>query len=50
VLERHRRRRRKVRRITIDLDVTDDPTHGQQELAFFNGFYDTWCTCRCWRS
>jgi len=43
VLERHRRRRRKVRRITVDLDVTDDPTHGQQELAFFNGFYDTWC-------
>ena len=43
VLDRHRRRRRKVRRITIDLDVTDDPTHGQQELTFFNGFYDTWC-------
>ncbi len=43
VLERHRRRRRKVRRITVDLDVTDDPTHGQQEFAFFNGFYDTWC-------
>jgi hypothetical protein len=29
--------------ITIDLDATDDPTHGQQELAFFNGYYDTWC-------
>lgn len=43
VLERHRRRRRHVRRITIDLDVTDDPTHGAQQLAFFNGFYDTWC-------
>ena len=43
VIERQRRRRRKVRRITIDLDATDDPTHGQQELAFFNGFYDTWC-------
>ena len=43
VLERHRRRRRKVRRITLDLDVTDDPTHGAQQLAFFNGFYDTWC-------
>jgi hypothetical protein len=43
VIERHRRRRRTVRRITIDLDVTDDPTHGQQELTFFNGFYDTWC-------
>ena len=32
-----------VRRITIDLDPTDDPTHGQQELSFFNGHYDTWC-------
>jgi hypothetical protein len=32
-----------VRRITIDLDPTDDPTHGQQELAFFNGHYDTYC-------
>jgi hypothetical protein len=32
-----------VRHITIDLDPTDDPTHGQQELAFFNGHYDTWC-------
>src|SRR5918996_581510 len=32
-----------VRLITIDLDATDDPTHGQQELAFFNGYYDPWC-------
>jgi hypothetical protein len=43
VLERHRRRRRTVRQITVDLDVTDDPTYGAQQLAFFNGFYDTWC-------
>ena len=43
VLARHARRRRKVRRITIDLDVTDDPTHGAQQLAFFNGFYGSWC-------
>jgi hypothetical protein len=43
VLDRHRKRRRNVRRITIDLDVTDDPTHGAQQMAFFNGFYDTWC-------
>jgi len=34
---------RRVTRITIDVDPTDDPTHGQQELAFFNGHYDTWC-------
>jgi hypothetical protein len=32
-----------VRLITIDLDATYDPTHGQQELALFNGYYDTWC-------
>ena len=32
-----------VRLITIDLDATDDPTHGQQELALFNGYYDTSC-------
>src|SRR3546814_10781295 len=31
------------RRITLDLDPTDDPTHGQQELTFFNGHYDTRC-------
>ena len=43
VLARHARRRRKVRRITIDLDVTDDPTHGAQQLALFNGFYGSWC-------
>jgi len=34
---------KRVTRITIDLDPTDDPTHGQQELAFFNGHYGTWC-------
>ena len=43
VLSRHAKRRRKVRRITVDLDVTDDSTHGAQQLSFFNGFYDTWC-------
>jgi hypothetical protein len=43
VLARHRRRRRGVRLITIDLDVTEDQTHGAQQLTFFNGFYDHWC-------
>jgi len=44
VIERHHRRlKRKVKRITIDLDPTDDPTHGAQQLTFFNGHYDTWC-------
>jgi hypothetical protein len=44
VIERHRRRlKRKAKRITIDLDPTDDPTHGAQQLTFFNGHYDSWC-------
>ena len=29
--------------IILDLDATDDPTHGQQEFAFFHGYYDTYC-------
>ena len=44
VIARHARRRRgRARQITIDLDPTDDPTHGAQQLTFFNGHYDTWC-------
>ena len=43
VIQRHRRRKRKVRRITIDLDPTDDATHGGQQLSFFNRLYDSWC-------
>jgi hypothetical protein len=43
VIARHRRRRRGVRLITIDLDATEDQTHGAQQLTFFNGFYDHWC-------
>jgi hypothetical protein len=45
VLKRHakRLRPRKVRKITIDLDGSVDPTHGQQEFTFFNRYYDTWC-------
>ncbi len=31
------------RRITIDLDQTPTPTHGAQQLTFFNGHYDTYC-------
>ncbi len=27
------------RRIVIDIDSTDDPTHGQQAFSFYNGFY-----------
>lgn len=44
VIERHRRRLRgRVRRITIDLDPTDDLAHGGQQLALFNGFYGGHC-------
>jgi hypothetical protein len=44
VIERHQRRLHgRARRITIDLDPTDDPTHGAQQLTFFNGHYDGWC-------
>jgi hypothetical protein len=38
-----RLRGRRVRRITLDLDPTDDPTHGQQALSFYNGHYGSWC-------
>jgi hypothetical protein len=44
VIERHRRRLHgRARVITIDLDPTDDPTHGAQQLTFFNAHYDCWC-------
>ncbi len=44
VIERHRRRLHgRARRISVELDPTDDPTHGAQQLSFFNGHYDTWC-------
>jgi hypothetical protein len=44
VIERQRRRLRgKAKRITIELDPTDDPTHGAQQLTLFNSHYDTWC-------
>jgi len=44
VIERHRKRLQgRARLITIDLDPTDDPTHGAQQLTFFNAHYDTYC-------
>lgn len=44
VIEHHRQRLRgRAKRITIDLDPTEDPTHGQQSFSFFNGHYDSWC-------
>lgn len=41
--QHHARRQGRARLITIDVDPTDDPTHGQQEFTFFHGHYDTWC-------
>jgi hypothetical protein len=29
--------------ITLDLDATDDPLHGEQEGRFFHGYYDCYC-------
>lgn len=43
VIEQLARRHRRARRVTIDLDSTDDPTHGQQPFAFYHAHYDTWC-------
>ena len=44
VIEQHAKRLGgKARLITIDLDPTDDPTHGAQQLTFFNGHYDSFC-------
>ena len=43
IAQQRRRLKGRATRITLDLDPTDDPTHGQQEFAFFNGHYDTWC-------
>jgi hypothetical protein len=44
VIQRHAERLgHRAGRITLDLDPTDDPTHGAQQLSFFNGHYDTWC-------
>jgi hypothetical protein len=35
-----RNRKRKLKRIILDLDGTDDPTYGDQQLTFFHGYYD----------
>jgi hypothetical protein len=44
VIERHAKRlRHRARLVTIDLDPTDDPTHGAQQLSFFNSHYDNAC-------
>lgn len=35
-----RTRRSVPEKIVIDLDPTDDPAHGQQQLTFWHGYYD----------
>jgi hypothetical protein len=37
-----RKRFKKARVVNVDLDSTPDPTHGQQELAFYDGHYDSY--------
>ena len=29
--------------LILDIDDTDDPTHGAQQLSLFNGYYDEYC-------
>jgi len=36
-------RGKKISRLVIDADATDDPAHGQQEFEFFHGFYGCHC-------
>lgn len=43
IARHHKRLKGRVRRITIDMDPTDDPTYGGQQLTFFNTHYDNWC-------
>jgi hypothetical protein len=40
-LECHRRK--PPARIVLDVDATDDETHGHQQLSFFHGYYDEHC-------
>lgn len=39
---RHAAKRGRREEIILDLDSTSDPTHGQQQLTFYNGHYDTY--------
>jgi hypothetical protein len=32
-----------AKQVILDVDATDDPCHGQQQLECFNGFYDNHC-------
>lgn len=43
VIKQLARRHRRAREITIDLDGSEDKTHGQQPFSYFNGYYDSSC-------
>jgi len=44
VITRHAERvKPDLKCITIDMDPTDDPTYGQQQMSFFNAHYDNYC-------
>jgi hypothetical protein len=45
VIKRHRHRLngQKCKKVTIDMDPTDDPVHGSQQLSMFNGHYGAHC-------
>ena len=32
--------------LVLDFDATDNPLYGQQEGKFFDGYYDSYATCR----
>ena len=34
---------RAPKKIILDIDDTDDPTHGAQQLSLFNAYYDEYC-------
>ena len=34
---------KEVTRIVVDIDTTEDSTHGHQQLTFFQGYYDCYC-------
>jgi hypothetical protein len=35
--------KRAPKAIILDIDDTDDPTHGNQQLSFFNAYHDNYC-------
>jgi len=35
--------RRAPKKLIVDIDDTDDPTHGAQQLSLFNAYYDEYC-------